>query len=46
MSVKVREYNKCGKSGWKKLAGHRSLCTTMRYIHLGKGEKHRAIQNA
>jgi site-specific recombinase XerD len=28
----------------KELAGHRSLRTTMRYMHLGKGEKHRAIQ--
>jgi site-specific recombinase XerD len=28
----------------KELAGYRSLRTTMRYMHLGKGEKHRAIQ--
>lgn len=28
----------------KELAGHRSLRTTMRYMYLGKGEKHRAIQ--
>jgi integrase len=28
----------------KELAGHRSLRTTMRYMHLGKREKHRAIQ--
>lgn len=28
----------------KELAGHRTLRTTMRYMHLGKGEKHRAIQ--
>ncbi|MBZ4376074.1 tyrosine-type recombinase/integrase [Corallococcus sp. AS-1-6] len=28
----------------KELAGHRSLRTTMRYMHLGKGEKHLAIQ--
>jgi len=26
------------------LAGHRSLRTTMRYMHLGKGEKHHSIQ--
>ncbi len=28
----------------KEMAGHRSLRTTMRYMHLGKGEKHCAIQ--
>ncbi|MFL5347970.1 MAG: tyrosine-type recombinase/integrase [Hyalangium sp.] len=28
----------------KELVGHRSLRTMMRYMHLGKGEKHRAIQ--
>jgi hypothetical protein len=28
----------------KDLAGYRSLRTTLRYMHLGKGEKHRAIQ--
>ncbi len=28
----------------KELAGHRSPRTTMRYMHLGKGEKHRTTQ--